>query len=343
MATIVRTTPIDTRSAWRGEDLVPEQWVYTLSDTDIEHLEEGLRRAEESGCELWELDTDSFPVAGYEDTLAGIGDQLDDGLGFLLIRGLNVARYTQRQAELLFFGLGAHLGRPMIQNSRGHILGHVMDEGKQLGERGVRGYQTSASLSLHTDRFSDVVGLLCWRQATVGGDSVVVSATHIYNELLKVRPDLCELLFEPWPWMQRDEVPPGVDEPFEFSALAEEHDGKVYFRLNREVLEKSRLIEGAEPLTKEQQELLQVMDEIAERPGVALHMRLAPGDIQLLNNYVIVHGRGQFEDAAAEDASADARHLFRLWLDRATLANPTWARQKPYGWLSPANTPAPGV
>jgi hypothetical protein len=48
-------------------------------------------------------------------------------------------------------------------------------------------------------------------------------------------------------------------------------------------------------------------------------MGFAPGDIQLLSNHTIVHGRTGFEDH--EDARAK-RHLLRLWLslpERASL------------------------
>jgi hypothetical protein len=40
-------------------------------------------------------------------------------------------------------------------------------------------------------------------------------------------------------------------------------------------------------------------------------MRFAPGDIQLINNHVIYHGRTPFED---DSASGQDRLLLRLWL-----------------------------
>ena len=42
-----------------------------------------------------------------------------------------------------------------------------------------------------------------------------------------------------------------------------------------------------------------------------LDMALQPGDIQLLNNHVIMHGRTDYEDYPEMERR---RHLLRLWL-----------------------------
>ena len=49
--------------------------------------------------------------------------------------------------------------------------------------------------------------------------------------------------------------------------------------------------------------------EVAEE--VCFEMRFAPGDIQLLNNHVIYHGRTAFKDDAS---TGQDRLLMRLWL-----------------------------
>ena len=46
-----------------------------------------------------------------------------DGRGFLLIRGLRVERWDMRASAAAFFGIGLHLGRPRSQNGKGHVLG----------------------------------------------------------------------------------------------------------------------------------------------------------------------------------------------------------------------------
>jgi hypothetical protein len=39
--------------------------------------------------------------------------ELYDGRGFIVVRGLPVARYSDEDVGLLFWGLGRHLGSPL--------------------------------------------------------------------------------------------------------------------------------------------------------------------------------------------------------------------------------------
>jgi alpha-ketoglutarate-dependent taurine dioxygenase len=54
---------------------------------------------------------------------------------------------------------------------------------------------------------------------------------------------------------------------------------------------------------------LAAWEEVAEQPDVHLDMQLAPGDVQLVSNHLVVHAR----TAYADDPAAP-RHLLRLWL-----------------------------
>ena len=51
------------------------------------------------------------------------------GRGFHLFRGIPVERYTARQSAIAFWALGLHLGEPVSQNGKGHVLGHVTNLG----------------------------------------------------------------------------------------------------------------------------------------------------------------------------------------------------------------------
>lgn len=64
--------------------------------------------------------------------------------------------------------------------------------------------------SRHTDG-SDVVGLLCFRPAKSGGLSSIVSSTTVCNEVVRRRPDLVELMYEPFLYDRREEQAPGED------------------------------------------------------------------------------------------------------------------------------------
>ena len=64
-------------------------------------------------------------------------------------------------------------------------------------------------------------------------------------------------------------------------------------------------------LTPLQIEGMDYFQKVAERPDIHFSMMFQPGDLQLLNNHVTVHGRTGYVDFDVED---QRRHLLRLWL-----------------------------
>ena len=66
------------------------------------------------------------------------------------------------------------------------------------------------------------------------------------------------------------------------------------------------------PLTGLEQAAVNFVGETAIREDVELSMIFEPGDIQWLNNSVILHSRGDFEDFEEEN---EKRLLLRLWLN----------------------------
>ena len=57
---------------------------------------------------------------------------------------------------------------------------------------------------------------------------------------------------------------------------------------------------------------LDFFDEMSHSAELRLDMDFQPGDIQLLNNHMIVHSRTEFEDWPEPERR---RHLLRLWLN----------------------------
>jgi hypothetical protein len=174
--------------------------------------------------------------------------------------------------------MGQHLGLPVSQNAAGDLLGHVRDTGRSIADPSVRGYQTRIRLAYHTDG-SDVVGLLCFRPAKSGGLSSIVSSTTVYNEVLRRRPDLIELMYEPFYYDRREEQGPGED-PWYTSAIACYLGGKLSVRYIRGFIESAQRFAELPRLTVQQRELLDVIDAVANDPDVELRMDFEPGDMQ---------------------------------------------------------------
>ena len=137
------------------------------------------------------------------DYLAGLAEELRVGRGFLLLRGLPRERWSLDDTARVYYGLGAHIGRPAPQSYLGELLGHVIDVSDI--EADARGYHKGGAQRMHTDN-CDIVSLTCVRSARSGGISRFVSAAAVHNRLLEERPDLLETLYGDYVFrrMERD-------------------------------------------------------------------------------------------------------------------------------------------
>ncbi|MDP6700564.1 MAG: TauD/TfdA family dioxygenase, partial [Candidatus Latescibacteria bacterium] len=227
-------------------------------------------------------------------------------------RGLPRERYSDEDCALIYWGIGAQLGNPVSQNARGHRLGHVRDEGRSFDDPNARAYQTNQRLDFHCDLLPvDVLGLFCLRTAKSGGASALVSALTIHNVLGAERPDLLVTAYGNFNVDWRGEEPEG-EQPWYSIPMFSARDGKVSSRFcSRPYYESVTRFDDALALSDLQRETLDTVQEIANRPELRLSMSLQEGDIQLLNNHVILHSRDAFEDY--EEAERK-RHLLRMWI-----------------------------
>ena len=183
--TEVPTAPVITPEAWKGADLATSgEWLYRISAAAQEELHAALRHVTDSGLAVPFFTREDFPLSGFAAELDGIRNELEGGRGFVVMRGIDRTRYSKRQCADIFWGIGTHLGTAVPQNGDGHLLGHIRDHGYSFDDPTVRGYQTSAELSFHTD-MCDVVFLLCLNTAKRGGLNRFVSTVSIHNEILE--------------------------------------------------------------------------------------------------------------------------------------------------------------
>ena len=186
-------------SVWRGADMARRKdWIVKLDAAEVAELENALASVKARAIGIPALDKRDFPLPRLAPKLADVLQQLESGRGFALLRGLPVTRYSKADAALIYWGIGTHFGPAFAQNAQGDVLGHVRDLGADWrSDLGARGYQTRYRLPFHNDS-TDVVGLLCLRRAQAGGDSLIVSSTAVYNEILAHRPDLARALCDPF-------------------------------------------------------------------------------------------------------------------------------------------------
>ncbi|MGY3293802.1 hypothetical protein ACVWWP_006869 [Bradyrhizobium sp. LM3.6] len=124
---------VDIASAWQGAEMKakanPDRWLILLAAGEIAELENAAETYLGRSKEIAEITKESFPLPHFGAHLEDLKKKLLVGLGFEVIRGLPVAKYSQEFAATIFCGVGAHLGSARSQNAAGHILGHVRDIG----------------------------------------------------------------------------------------------------------------------------------------------------------------------------------------------------------------------
>ncbi len=166
---------------------------------------------------------------------------------------------------------------------------------------------TKGGLRFHTDR-TDVVALLCVRQAAKGGVSTICSSVAVMNEMLKRRPDLAALLFEPYYRSRHGEESETADNVYALPVFGV-RDGRFSSHFSLTYIEAAQTVDGIPKLTEPQKEALDMLLALARE--LAFEMTLEPGDIQFLNSHVTYHGRTPFED---DKTTGRDRLLMRLWL-----------------------------
>ena len=302
--------PITDPDAWRSADMADaEAWTYHLSAGDVSEIDDAVAHVKSRGLELSQVTAADFHLPVLAEAMEAFRDTVVDGRGFVLIRGLPVARYGLTDSATAYWGLCAHVGRAVPQNGRGHLLGHVRDIGGSIANPSQRAYMTRDPLPGHCDS-ADAVALLCLRPARTGGLSGICSSVALHNALLERRPDLLDLLFEPFYVDRRGEVPAGKL-PFYPLPLYSWHGGRLTAFYQRMHIESAQRFPDVPRLTDRQWEALDVLDAMMLEEEFNLPMTFQPGDIQILTNHAIFHSRTEFEDWSEEDRK---RHLLRLWM-----------------------------
>lgn len=309
---------LEPQCEWAAGDVADEAtWTELLDDAEQAELDAALRHALARSRDVLELGRDDFPLPTLASRLARIEDELINGRGFVRLRGVERAAYTQEEMEVLYWGIGTHLGLPWAQNKHGHVLGDVTDQQKATDDPTARGNELGGiALPFHCDG-SDLVGLLCLENGRSGGLSAVACSVRIHNELVRDRPDLAAALYDELPYDFRGEEPRG-GLPYYLVPVFTEWEGRLFVRCIPPYIWASQRHPEAPRLSPIQREALQAVVELSVDPDHHVLMDLKPGDMQFINNYHVLHGRTAYED---DRSAGKVRHLKRLWLETTVLTS----------------------
>ena len=297
-------------SVWLAADMADvAAWTVDLTAEQRQEIVAEARAAAGNGRTVTSLTPEDMPLVSLQPVVDVAVAALTTGRGFVLLRGFPLDELTDIETELGYMGFGLRLGVPVGQDAKASLLGHVRDERISRTGPHIRLYQTHERQDFHTDG-ADIVGLLCLQRALSGGESRLASTHAVYNHILDTRPDLLEVLYQPFAWDRNDEQPPG-DEPFFMLPAIHDLDGVPRIFYIGWYIRDAQRHADAPRLTPQQLEALHIVEATANDPAVHVEMDFQPGDIQLIANWNILHAREAYEDA--EDPAA-RRHLLRLWL-----------------------------
>ncbi|MFI9324996.1 TauD/TfdA family dioxygenase [Kitasatospora aureofaciens] len=227
-----------------------------------------------------------------------------DAVGLAHVANLvDPSQPEQEITEVLAFLLRDY-GRIVPQNGRGDLTSVLRD---QDGDG-------NTELGFHCDT-CDLLVLLCLQPAFHGGGlTKLASARHVHDLIGRERPDALATLCQDWTFDRTGRAGPQlVVTPI----LYPRKDGTIgcYYQ-TRTV--RSSPDRGGPELTDRQWEALGVLDEVLYRPEIAFGLPMAAGDLLIIRNSRVLHGRSPYVDKPGPRA----RRMLRIWLNEGETWTP---------------------
>lgn len=299
---------------WTAVELDADRsWQIDLPPGVLAELEALLPQLQ--GRALEDLTAADCPLPAFSALAAQIREELRAGRGLVQLRRLPVDRWSQEEIALAYWAIGTHIGVGVSQSYKGDRLGQVRD----IGEGG-RYYTVGGSLEMHMDPV-DVVGLVCVKPAIAGGESRLVSSTALRDTIAAEYPDVIPLLERGFHYASRPEDraagAPAMT-PHKVPVFGEIEGMPASFLLPIAIRNTEK---SGYRLSSAEKEALTLLNTVAHRPALCFEMDLRPGDVQFLNNRLILHGRNDYEDA---EILTEKRLMLRLWL-----MMPDWPQRPP--------------
>ncbi|MEJ6479421.1 MAG: TauD/TfdA family dioxygenase [Octadecabacter sp.] len=303
--------------AWRRSDLVAEQdaLFYELIDGAKAEIAAGIGFANANGLTVDTVEQQDFRIPSFARDVPDLRKKLDEERGFFILRGLDPDRWTEPEAEIISWALCNYLGQPMRQGiAQDRRFFTVADKGAantdptRIGASPKRSAKHSDNGCLEA-RPPCYLALYCFRSAVEGGDNTIISARNVYDTIKAERPDLLPLYFHTYDfrapqahvWPSRG---PTIRKP-----ILEIVGGELHIHYARVMIEPGMEMAGT-PLTDQQREALDYLDDVLDRPELNFQYTLKAGEFLVMNNLAGLHGREAFA------AGSGGRTLKRFWMWR---------------------------
>ncbi|HET9140038.1 TauD/TfdA family dioxygenase [Actinophytocola sp.] len=233
--------------------------------------------------------------------------------GYFILSGLG--QLDEANARRFILAVSDALGGVVPQGFDGELIRAVRYRGVTLeGTATARYSDTRQGGNPHTDGMHRpgpipaYFALHCVRQAAVGGALFLLHIDDLVREL-RDRPEVLAALTETVHFDTRDRDPA---RPATVPRPILELDGDTArITYIREYIETGHLRPGVPPLRPAQRSAMDALDELLARPDLQTHLRLEPGQLIVINNRTLVHGRTPFEVSPGDGMD---RLLLRTWI-----------------------------
>jgi len=297
-------------AAWTVAELERDaSWHFQVDQKAAAQLAATVQKAYDPERPLFDYTCADFDLGPGWDTIAAGLRQAHHGRGVALVHGLPRAGLSKQEFQLLNWAIGLNAGVARPQGKATQYISEVTDAGTDYRGAGGRGYSSNARLDFHVDG-ADIATLGCYNKARSGGQSMITSTLSAFAALEADRPDLAKVAHETFYFSRQNEEAPD-EGPFYGQPLIDYCEGRLFGKWNRNRILSAQRIDAVPRLTAAQNECIDTMDAILQRPGLMYTMYLEPGDLQIFNNHTMLHSRTHYEDFEQPEQK---RLLYRLWL-----------------------------
>lgn len=300
--------------AWLGPQLRDEDFVVRLPDECLAELDAIVAEQRKAPVPTLILVPEHFEMSACRRWMGGIKQRLDDGLGFVILDRLPVDRWSKRELTDVYWLVLSLLEPPVAQDWPGTMIYDVRHDGQPYtGE--TRTALTPEGLDMHNDSSMgeappNYISLLCLQTARSGGMSSLSSAYAAQNHFLTEHPDLVDRLYQPFYRHHQEYQAADAARNNWYPIFQVEADGGLRIRFNARVIRRGYAKTGR-VLDEAGVRAVDLMDAFLGDPAHRHDFFMEPGQMQILNNRIIVHGRTPYVD---HDEPEKRRHLLRLWL-----------------------------
>ena len=297
--------------AWHGPDVADEEFIVPLTPECLAELDGVVAEQRKAPVPTLILVPDHFELSACRRLMQGVKRQLDDGLGFVILDRLPVDRWEQQELIDVYWLLGSLLEPPVAQEWSGKMIYDVRYDG-QAYTADTREALTPEGLDMHNDSSmgeapANYLSLLCLQTAREGGKSSLSSAYAAHNHVLQQHPEVLQRLYEPFYRDKRDYQAANANNWWPVFAV---ENGGLRIRFNAKIIKRGYEKTGRH-LDEHARAALGLVNSFLTDPAHRHDFFMERGQIQILNNRTIVHGRTPYVDF---DEPEKRRHLVRLWM-----------------------------